>query len=339
MDAARVAAHYRGKGYTVHESYLATGHSGNNHRVPLLCEGPLGNLAVFFGDAAGVDGHELGAARRVAKDLGATPVVAAATFTAAQRAQASELGVVLLDADAAGPGASSPTPHANPARPWPAVAAAAQREDPFADHPWPDSGRREGRDRTGPRGATFEVDDLLRELDASPPSPRPSPPPRRLHVDESPQAENRPEVGRAPNAVQAGHAPNAVPAVETQTAEAQPARPVQRLTSGDGDGLWRRERATAPDGARNEPPQAGAAVRAEKFAWLGLAQEAAATEPLVVELEHEDVVGAQTIAAPRHEHAPAASLSWNVQAARLRRRLVWAAVAFAVVVLFALWWF
>jgi hypothetical protein len=155
MDRTQVATFYRGKGYLVHESIVVTGQSGNQQRIPLLCEGPLGNLAVFFGDAAGIDGPEIGAAKRVAKDLGATAVVAAGTFTADQRRTAAELGVVLLDATAI----ESPLPAAVPSA-WPGQTPGAALERDLNAHPWPASGRPGGVD--GPaHNVAYDVDELL----------------------------------------------------------------------------------------------------------------------------------------------------------------------------------
>lgn len=144
MDRAAVAAYYRGKGYLVHDNIVVTGQSGNQQRVPLLCEGPLGNLAVFFGDAGGIDGHEIGAAKRVARDLGATAVVAAAAFTSAQRRTAADLGVVLVDAGILQEPAAAP----RPASTWPGSTPKDVLDLDLAAHPWPASGRPGGKDTT-----------------------------------------------------------------------------------------------------------------------------------------------------------------------------------------------
>src|ERR1041385_1091365 len=122
MDAGAAASFYRRKGYTVREGVRATGASGNEHRVPLLAEGPLGSLAVFFGDLGGIDGPEMGGARKVARDLGATPVLAADTFSNEDRQTAARLGVVLLDGDAVAVEPAAPAPSADPARSWPGLA-------------------------------------------------------------------------------------------------------------------------------------------------------------------------------------------------------------------------
>lgn len=164
MDRTEVAAYYRGKGYQVHESIVVTGKAGNELRVPLLCEGPLGNLVVFFGDAGGIDGHEIGSAKRIARDLGATAVVAAATFTSAQRLTAADLGVVLVD-DGLLRGAQ---PEARPVSTWPGAAPGDLLRADLAAHPWPDSGRPGGRDTTPV--ALTDIDQVLGHRDA--PAPR-----------------------------------------------------------------------------------------------------------------------------------------------------------------------
>ena len=161
MERAQVADFYRGKGYLVHESIVVTGQSGNQQRVPLLCEGPLGNLAVFFGDAAGIDGPEIGAAKRVSRDLGATAVVAAGTFTAEQRGHAAELGVVLLDH--ASMGAPAPAPHIESA--WPGQTPRQALDRDLQAHPWPASGRPGGQDGTRD-AALVDIDQVAERASA-----------------------------------------------------------------------------------------------------------------------------------------------------------------------------
>ncbi len=163
MERAQVADFYRGKGYQVHESIVVTGQSGNQQRVPLLCEGPLGNLAVFFGDAAGIDGPEIGAAKRVARDLGATAVVAAGSFNGEQRAQAAELGVVLLDANAIGLTAK-PTPIESA---WPGQTPRQSLDRDLAAHPWPASGRPGGLDAVRDAGL-LDIDEVGRKPATAP---------------------------------------------------------------------------------------------------------------------------------------------------------------------------
>ncbi len=106
----RVAAYYRSRGYRVQESARITGISGAVHAVDLWAEGPLGNLAVFLGDAGGIEGPELSSMRRAAKDLGATPVIAPGREETRLRSLAAQQGVVVLDARQLGDRASQPEP-------------------------------------------------------------------------------------------------------------------------------------------------------------------------------------------------------------------------------------
>jgi hypothetical protein len=165
VDATAVADFYRRKGYTVRDGVKATGASGNEHKVPLLAEGPLGSLAVFFGDFGGVDGPEMGGARKVARDLGATPVLAADTFSNEDRQVAARLGVVLVDADALADEGPASIPSADPARAWPGLTPRRKADEP-EPHPWPASGRVGGRD--GPATRAVDIDDLLAARPAAP---------------------------------------------------------------------------------------------------------------------------------------------------------------------------
>lgn len=138
MFRARVAEHYRSKGYEVHEGARVRGTSGNVYVLDLVCQGPLGNLLVSFGDAGGVDAPEMGAVRRIAKDLGMTPVLAAESFTAEFRHHALQNGVVLID-DTFHPSSGSATAEELEKVAWPGFGGLDRRE--FAAHPWPASGR------------------------------------------------------------------------------------------------------------------------------------------------------------------------------------------------------
>ncbi len=170
MDRNRVAAHYRGKGYTVHENLRVAGSSGNEYVLDMLAEGPLGNLLVSFGDAAGLDGPEMGSARRIAKDIGATPVLAGDQFAEGYRLTATRLGVVILDADSLqDQGRAGPRPE------WPPgiasvtpTAGDTMRAD-LSAHPWPASGRGGAAKPEGPKRAR-DVDELLADLQ-EPPEP------------------------------------------------------------------------------------------------------------------------------------------------------------------------
>lgn len=135
MFRSRVAEFYVAKGYQVHEQARVRGASGNIYVVDMIAEGPLGNLLVSFGDAGGIDGPEMGSVRRVAKDLGMTPVLAAESFSSELRHQATQHGVVLLDEalDAAAPPGEKPA--------WLGIVPRGIGLAEFEAHPWPESGR------------------------------------------------------------------------------------------------------------------------------------------------------------------------------------------------------
>ncbi|MEK6975596.1 MAG: hypothetical protein AABY18_04550 [Candidatus Thermoplasmatota archaeon] len=303
MDRTQVAAFYRGKGYLVHESIVVTGQSGNQQRVPLLCEGPLGNLAVFFGDAAGIDGPEIGAAKRVAKDLGATAVVAAGTFTTDQRRTAAELGVVLLDAASMEAPAPLPVPSA-----WPGQAPGAALERDLEAHPWPASGRPGGVD--GPsRSVAYDVDELLGRFERAKPADT-------VTVDATPPA---PANSPAPT----------------------PAAMAPRASRADDGGLWKQPRTAPAAVAVAQPTASRKAGNGPAFAWLNLPQApapAAETEysgtvaaraatPAAVPLTPEQ------LAAQKQERL--------LREAMVRvwiRRGAWMLGAAVFVYLFLLWW-
>ena len=75
-----VTAHYRAKGYEVRENVKVRGTSGSVYPIALVAEGGLGALVVSFGDAGGMAPSEMGSIRRIAKDVGATPVLASPDF-------------------------------------------------------------------------------------------------------------------------------------------------------------------------------------------------------------------------------------------------------------------
>lgn len=211
MDRAAVAAYYRGKGYLVHDNIVVTGQSGNQQRVPLLCEGPLGNLAVFFGDAGGIDGHEIGAAKRVARDLGATAVVAAGSFTSAQRRTAADLGVVLVDAALLEENAPAP----RPASTWPGATPKDVLDLDLSAHPWPASGRPGGKD-TAPV-QLIDIDFVQGHRD-----PRPAPPTTAAASEPAP-ARTRSSDGGLWTKTAAAPAPSA-PAAMARSSPPSPAR-------------------------------------------------------------------------------------------------------------------
>jgi len=127
----RVADFYRARGYEVREGVKVRGASQNVYTLDLVAEGPLGALLVSFGDAVGVDAAEVARVRTLARDIGATPVIAAPTATAELRRLAAQLTVVVLEESAL----DEPAPRL----PGPALADPTSKD--LAAHPWPDSGR------------------------------------------------------------------------------------------------------------------------------------------------------------------------------------------------------
>jgi hypothetical protein len=329
MDPAAVAAYYRGKGYVVRDGVRVAGASGTEHRVPLLAEGPLGSLAVFFGDFGGVDGPEMGGARKVAREVGATPVLAADTFSNQDRQVASRLGVVLLDAatlegDA---GAAATGLGADTGRAWPGLAPMPARKGRPAEdepHPWPVSGRVGGLD--GPGTRAVDVDEILAQPRAASPS----------------------EGGAAGEA-------GAVDGVGAGT-DPLPASATLEAAAADGEGLWRKARTPAAPAPR-VPRTPGS----QRFAWLGgpvadaPPAKAAGTGPNgPLAIEYDDVVaskagagGATTGAAEDDERLgesielqpTLAELDRKERHDRLMRRLFWILFFSVLLYLFALWWF
>ncbi|MEA3191110.1 MAG: hypothetical protein QOD77_1692 [Thermoplasmata archaeon] len=131
---SRVADFYRGKGYQVRENARVRGASENVYAVDMVATGPLGALLVSFGDAAGVDGPELGRVRKLARDIGATPVIAAPELQPELRRMAAQFGVVVVDDVAL----VEPNPIPNVGGPTLGADSAARD---LEAHPWPASGR------------------------------------------------------------------------------------------------------------------------------------------------------------------------------------------------------
>lgn len=168
----RVAEHYRSKGYRVQQDARVRTTDGSIVPCDLLAEGPLGALVVDFSEDG--DGLELGSLRRKAKELGASPVLAAPAFAPALRPLALRAGVVLLDGPALEPGPEAP--------------------EPPAAHPWPEPpGDRAGSTEAPPRQEAWQatdVDRLVEDLVQARP-----PPPERV---EAPAAALLWKRGRAP---------------------------------------------------------------------------------------------------------------------------------------------
>lgn len=309
MDRTQVAAHYHAKGYRVHESMVVEGRSGN-HRIPMLCEGPLGNLTVFFGDAGGIDSPEIGAAKRIARDLGATAVVAAEAFTGEQRKTAAELGVVLVDAATlAEPAPAAPAPST-----WPANRNRGGLDEDLAAHPWPDSGRPGGFD--GPsRNVTYEVDEVLARFD------RPT---------QTPLVAVTPTVAPATVAATPAATPTA-----TSSPRVQPTNLWRHPRGDSGPTAAATTFMAAPTSTPKSNPRSTAATR---FAWLNLPP----TPEAVPDAEYEGLVSAhQRVAdAPAATETPPALRDPRIALRRRRlvRRLAWTAGAALFVYLFLLWW-
>jgi len=154
---ARVAGFYRAKGYTVHENPKVRGASGNVYAAALVADGPLGALLVSFGDAGGIDGHELGRVRTMAKDIGATPVLACPAPTADVRRLAAQLGVVLVD--------DATVAETSETRSIPLPIDAIRKD--LDAHPWPASGRTAAAGLQGGAEAR-DVDELIADLTRAP---------------------------------------------------------------------------------------------------------------------------------------------------------------------------
>jgi len=175
----QVAGHYRRKGYSVHEGPKVRGKSGQVYAVDLVCEGPLGGLLVSFGDAGGVDPAEVGRVRVMARDVGASPVIAAPRLEPAVRAHAVQLGVAVLDEASVADGADPTMTAHDGTRSAPGAIPAPDEvqmpmdlimprslDEYLRAHPWPRSGTVEGV-QTGPLRAR-EVDDILATVEQAP---------------------------------------------------------------------------------------------------------------------------------------------------------------------------
>jgi hypothetical protein len=315
VDPAAVAAYYRAKGYVVRDGARVQGASGNEHRVPMLAQGPLGSLAIFFGDAGGIDGPEMGGARKVAREIGATPVLAGEAFSGQDRQVASRLGVVLLDSAtlAAEVPAGATGLGADTGRAWPGLAPVPTRQakEPEPEpHPWPSSGRVGGRD--GPATQALDVDELLADR-ASTPSPTSREPP-------SDAGEGLWSHPRTPSAAllraprTAGARRFAWLGPDAARAAAVPPRQGTSLAMEYDD-------VVAPGDPEDEhaEPEAGLFIAEPMAGEVGAPDErlgdAIELEPTLEELDH------------------------RARRDRLLRRLFWILFASVLLYLFVLWWF
>lgn len=136
MFREEVAEHYRSKGYKLHEHVKVRGQSGSIHAVDMVAQSSLGNLAISFEHDGDFEGPEMGAVRRMARDIGATPVVAVEHMPDGLRQHAARAGVVLLDRAAMEAPSPELAPEFNPAPPepeqvpWPNADKESRRDDP-----------------------------------------------------------------------------------------------------------------------------------------------------------------------------------------------------------------
>lgn len=247
----QVLEHYRVRGYKLHERVKVRGRSGTVHACDLVAQGPLGNLIVSFGDAAGIEGPELAAIRRAARDIGAAAVVAVEEPSAEVRDSARRLGIKVLDLDA--------VEHSEPV-----VAEAPPRE--VEDHPWPEQEsrmRRAQRQRDG--AATVDLWKHPRE-EAKPKRSGDSfawlEPGREASRSDSPRREREPSTSPTP----AGRSSTRSPAVRLD-ADPAPRResvvpaPTSRVEPGG------RETVARLRPREEEPGREGRVQAAKPFPW------------------------------------------------------------------------
>lgn len=192
MFEARVAQFYRAKGYEVHESPKVRGSSENVYAVAMVADGPLGALLISFGDAGGIDAAELGRVRTMARDIGATPVIATPTLTPDLRRLAAQMGVVVVDDGMVSD--DGPLPKELPnleARPD------LLRRDMDA-HPWPASGRAFSlaAAQSVPTGAR-DVDELIAALHQPAVTAKPTPAPSLVAPQTAPPTSALPSAAAA----------------------------------------------------------------------------------------------------------------------------------------------
>lgn len=159
---AQVADFYRTKGYQVRENPRVRGASESIYAVEMVAEGPLGALLISFGDAGGVDAAEISRVRTLARDIGATPVIAATEIPPDLRRMAAQFAVVVLDGAAL----------MQPDEAVPTVPMAHELRRDLDAHPWPASGRARPEEEGGAMDPQ-DVDDLLSQLGSSRPAARP----------------------------------------------------------------------------------------------------------------------------------------------------------------------
>lgn len=159
MFREEVAAYYRRRGYAIKENVKIRSPEGSVYAVDMVAQSSLGNLLIAFEDEGGFEGPEMNAVRRMAREIGATPVMAARRIPAGLRKQAAGAGVVLVDEDTV-QAPDEPEPETAPATepeypPWPGSSQDAEVQDV---PPWPRS--RPAHQRM----ETREVDSIVAEL-------------------------------------------------------------------------------------------------------------------------------------------------------------------------------
>ncbi|MES2154057.1 MAG: hypothetical protein V4510_02890 [bacterium] len=223
MFRAQVADFYRAKGYQVRENPRVRGQSESIYAVEMVAEGPLGALLISFGDAGGVDAIEVSRVRTLARDIGATPVIAAPEITPDLRRMAAQFAVVVVDQ------ATLAQPDDVVAR-VPMSNADDLRRDLDA-HPWPASGR--ARPDEPAAMDPQDVDVLLSQLGSS----RPVEKPRGDGSGLWKRTVSRPPAARLPSPDAPMPATSVPPAAAAPvvTAPATPTRKFNWLTQGVAD--------------------------------------------------------------------------------------------------------
>jgi len=309
---ARVAQFYRAKGYQVHENPKVRGASENIYSAAMVADGPLGALLISFGDAGGIDGAEVGRVRTMARDVGATPVVAAPELTPDLRRLAAQLGVVVVDeATVTEPG---PLP-----KDLPGIAAKDPIRRDLDAHPWPASGR--AFSYVGATtAAARDVDDLIADLHRPQPAPSPVGAPPSLLAAPAISAPPPAQPSASASASSQMLAPPEVAPATVTPAQRAPGAKFSWLTS-------------AQPALQSSAAVAPLAGPVDLSALLAAKTTAVASPPAV---EHESAMTART---PRLERAQEMAYT-SVDTLRdwPWSTIAWAAVGAVLLIAFIYWW-